>query len=443
MSEMPAAVVDADVAVIGSGIGGLAAAALLVKDGASVVVSERRGKVGGRMGTVERQGFLLPSGAILLPTGDTLSALFGELDLPYDVEPILHRSVYLLGERGERSYTMPTKGALRGLLTEAADAETAGRVVLALRGALTGEQPAPDTTMYRWLESLTDAPDVLGSFAAMAGAFLGVNAYEVSAEAYVAYVRYTAGGGSIGYARRGAGRLTQALADYITGHGSQVWLRSATERIRTDDDGLTGVDVARNGQVIHVRARAVISDVGPSRTLELLPEAARSEAFVREVTERMSPSPGVCHFIVSDEPLVDGPAPVLPSRGGRVCLICSPTTLVPDLAPDGRHYLEAICTVEESTDHSVAATRAAGAAGLADLDRLLPDWRRRGELLTSLTYRGDWPIYRAWPGTDVTGDPGVPGLRCVGDGVKPSGVPGTAGAVASARCAVAELTEVG
>ena len=68
MSETPAATatatatvdvdVDVDVVVIGSGIGGLAAAALLVKDGASVVVSERRGKVGGRMGTVERQGFL-------------------------------------------------------------------------------------------------------------------------------------------------------------------------------------------------------------------------------------------------------------------------------------------------------------------------------------------------------------------------------------------------
>lgn len=430
--------VDADVVVIGSGVGGLAAAALLARSGARVIVLERRGKVGGRMGTVEREGCLLPSGAILIPTGEYLEQLFVELGLRFEVEPIRARSVYWLGETDRRSFEMPERGALRALLTEAAGADDAQRILDALRSVLAGAPP-PETTMLGWLSTMTSSPDALGAFAAMAGAFLGVNGYEVSAAAFVEYLRYTArGGGGVGYARHGAGELSDDLAATIRTDGGEIWLRAAADAIEVDDDGVRAVLVRRQGAPTRIQTREVISDVGPVATIEML-GAAVDPNLQATIRKRLAPSPGVVHFLVSDEPLVDTSAPVLPARGGRVCLVCAPSILVPDLAPPGKHWLEVICTVEDSTDHSAASTRAAGQAGLEDLDRLIPDWQSRARLLTTLTYRAEWPIYRAWPGTDAQAETGVAGLNWIGDGVKPAGVPGTAGAVAGARRAVAAL----
>lgn len=50
------------VVIIGAGVAGLATAGLLARDGHDVVVLEKNGRVGGRAGTVERDGFRFDSG---------------------------------------------------------------------------------------------------------------------------------------------------------------------------------------------------------------------------------------------------------------------------------------------------------------------------------------------------------------------------------------------
>ncbi|MEV8250535.1 phytoene desaturase family protein [Microbacterium sp. NPDC076768] len=50
------------VVVIGAGVAGLATAGLLARDGHEVVVLEKNGRVGGRAGTIERDGFRFDSG---------------------------------------------------------------------------------------------------------------------------------------------------------------------------------------------------------------------------------------------------------------------------------------------------------------------------------------------------------------------------------------------
>ncbi|MPS75369.1 MAG: FAD-dependent oxidoreductase, partial [Microbacterium sp.] len=50
------------VVVIGAGVAGLATAGLLARDGHEVVVLERNDRVGGRAGTLEREGFRFDSG---------------------------------------------------------------------------------------------------------------------------------------------------------------------------------------------------------------------------------------------------------------------------------------------------------------------------------------------------------------------------------------------
>ena len=56
-----------DVAIIGSGIGGLCSAALLAHRGYKVVLVETLERLGGRFSTIEYEGFKITTGALGYP----------------------------------------------------------------------------------------------------------------------------------------------------------------------------------------------------------------------------------------------------------------------------------------------------------------------------------------------------------------------------------------
>ena len=63
-----------DVVVIGSGMGGLAAATLLSRKGYKILLVESKDRIGGRFSTIDYEGFKLPTGAshLLKPTHYTI-----------------------------------------------------------------------------------------------------------------------------------------------------------------------------------------------------------------------------------------------------------------------------------------------------------------------------------------------------------------------------------
>ena len=73
---------DAEVHVIGGGLGGLAAAALVARSGRSVVVHERRGRLGGRATTDERNGYRFNQGPHALYLGGEAMGVLRELGIP-------------------------------------------------------------------------------------------------------------------------------------------------------------------------------------------------------------------------------------------------------------------------------------------------------------------------------------------------------------------------
>src|SRR3990172_12935237 len=106
-----------DIAVIGSGIGGLSVAALLAREGYKVLVTERFRLLGGRCSTVNLNGYLVSTGAIALERGGILEQTFTDVGAAFPVKrPDPQMAFYLNG----RTLVTPPKGGLRWLLHQVA-----------------------------------------------------------------------------------------------------------------------------------------------------------------------------------------------------------------------------------------------------------------------------------------------------------------------------------
>ncbi|MHB8670024.1 MAG: phytoene desaturase family protein [Acidimicrobiales bacterium] len=119
----------AEVVVIGAGVGGLAAAARLARLGHRVTVCEQADRVGGKLGTFERDGFRFDTGPSLLTMPHVFSELFADTGAPMDtvlslrrVEP-LARYRWSDGSTLDASADLPTMCANLERLSPGSSAE--------------------------------------------------------------------------------------------------------------------------------------------------------------------------------------------------------------------------------------------------------------------------------------------------------------------------------
>ena len=420
---------DPAAVVLGSGVGGLCAGARLASQGWRVTLVERLHRLGGRWSTLDIDGFKIPTGAFLIAVDDPLAHTFTELGIDFEVRLLPERTAYLvegeLVETGDR-------GGLRALISTASrhDGSDAEAVMAAIKGALADEASRGEQSLPEWLAAAGAGPSVFAAVHALTQAFMALNAEEVKAAAFFAYLVATSGRGRHGIPPHGSRHLAEALAEYIVGHGGEVITGGPVARFLADGEGVSGVEL-QNGGRFH--ADVVVSDLGIRETARLLPsELADSLPGL----DTIRPAPGMTVFVASREPFFDHPAVVV--TGTRcVCLVTTPTLVAPELAPSGWHYTELISTFQSSADDS--NPKQERSRHMADVDDLLPGWEEKARLLHSATYRGAWPVYRAWPGEDPQERFPIPGLTLVGDAVKPGGWPGTGASAESARLAVAGI----
>lgn len=417
--------------VLGSGVGGLCAAARLSAQGVRVTVLERMRHVGGRFSTREIEGFKLPTGAFMIAIDDPLAWTFRDLGIEFPVREADERPAYLIEgeivEIGER-------GGLRTLVAAAArhDDSDADRVMQAIREALgdweNGQEPSGDEELPAWLARHGAGPTVIAVFESNTRAYLGVNAREVTIRAFLDYLTVTSGNARYGVPPEGGISVTSALADYVRGHGGSVLCQTPAARLLVDDgrEGVTVVGVEdRAGTQYH--ADLVVSGLGLEATIALAPDTITD---LIPVPPEQRNAPGVTSFIASREPFFDHlSVTVVGSR--CVCIVTTPTLLAPELAPDGWHFTESLSTFESSREQ--ADPKAELARHMADLDELMPQWRRRGRLLQTSTYRGVWPVVRTWMGHDSDNRFPVPGLALVGDSIKGPGWTGVGASADGAR----------
>ncbi len=274
-----------DAVIIGAGVGGLAAAARLAREGLRVLVLEREGHPGGTAFTFFRRGYQFPMG----PLGFSSPGLVREAWEELAGEPLcLERVDYLLRAFGlevplslpfsrleeKLAALFPGDGTgIRGFF--AAVREEAGR---GFRGEASG---SPAAGLLRGLVSDERLRSILGSQGTREPySSLGLLA-SMWTLMCVEGIHYPAGGFR---------RFSGALAEAVSARGGEVRLRSGVRGIITEGGRAAGAAL-EDGSV--VRAGAVVCNADFKSTFLGLLGAGQVPAAWREAVREAGQSPSV------------------------------------------------------------------------------------------------------------------------------------------------------
>jgi phytoene desaturase len=405
-----------DVVVIGSGMGGMCAAALLAHEGYRVLVTERLPYIGGRCSTIEYRGFKCTTGVIGPETGGVIQGIFDKVGADFNVRPV-GPPHYLVGGK---IHEVPAKGGFRTLLAAATRDETEiERVMEAISRALSWMEPSASISLRQWLLQYTRNEAILAIFQAMVSATTFVNADELPAREYFLFLKKMRGYRGFGYCPEGSVALPRSLSRVVEKNGGSVWTSCPAVRILSEKGVVRGAVVRRGGEEIQVQAAVVISNCGPRRTVELAGRENMDKGYLKELDETVKPAMVIVIQFASDTALLDCDYLIVTGLK-RINAVFQPTSICPELAPPGRHLLVAGGAPVSSL--SPLDGRKEIELCLAELREILPGFDRHAQLLLTGTFQGEWPAMQSWPGSDMPQKTPIVNLYNVGDGVKSSGM---------------------
>jgi phytoene dehydrogenase-like protein len=422
------------VLVVGAGMGGVCAAACLAAAGHRPLLVERATAVGGRASSFDKDGYVINTGAVAIePTGaigQTLDEVGIELDLRFP-EPA---NVFRIGSK-----TVNPGGGGWAFLIDRMTRHGA-KVMARLGQAHKGEYPETQVTLEQWIAGATRNQSIQRLFRNLAAAIFAVNADEIPARAFLTYFMEKGAFRKFGFHPDGTLGLTRALASVVQRDGGQLWLESEVQRIHVSGRRVTGATIRRGTESIEVTCDAIISDVGPIATIELVGQDALGEAYVGAIRRQSRPAANMIIHLASDEPLLDTPGLVVFSRTERVCNAGNMTAVCPELAPEGRH-LTVVYAVPRPAVKPFDAERELELA-IEELHRELPGMAA-AEIIDARVMQGDMPAQRAAAGYEMPWQTPLENLWNIGDGVREYASGGLQACAETARAAVAAALAYG
>lgn len=389
---------EADVVVIGSGIGGLCCAGLLARYEQDVLVLESHDLPGGAAHSFEVKGYKFDSGPSLFsglqsrgPQANPLSQVLDALGEPipcvkYDSWKVYVPEGEFLSRIGPTEFFKDLEkyagpDAVREwqkLLDAILPMSSAAMALppLSIRGdwgvlstaaaryapsllksfAQMGPQGALGATkLLRPFSEIIDSLELKDPFIRnwvdlLSFLLAGVKSNGIlSAEMVYMFAEWYKPNCSLEYPLHGSGAVVDALVRGVQKFGGRISLRSHVENIVVENGRAIGVKL-RTGQFVRVR-KAVVSNASMWDTLNLLPKEVVPKSYQERIkltpqcesfmhlhlgfdAEGMHEDLGIHHIVVNDW-----------KKGvdadQNVVLISVPSVLSPDLAPPGKHVLHA------------------------------------------------------------------------------------------------------
>jgi phytoene desaturase len=424
-----------DVVIVGSGMGGMCAGALLSRAGLKTLVLERLPIIGGRFSTRDYKGFKISTGGVAVQKPGPVEKLFREVGAELNVRYSNDTAYHIEG----KFYDLPAKGRMEKLIgLVARDEEEVRTVMGAIRRGMMWTEPPPSITFVEWLRQFTDNQKIIWIFQEFISGFAMANSDEVPATEFFRISKaspYV----EMGIAPQGNISLMESLAKVIRECGGDVWTRSTAKKILIDKWTAKGVIVQKQMEEIEISAKAVINN-GSAKTAVKLGGAENFDtAYLRLLQESGPATAQAWIWIASDRPIIENTLAVI-CDALRVNSITNMTKHCPELAPPGKH----LCVVGASAGSSTFPVdfRYETDLCMEDLRNIIPGFDRHVEVILPQYYRLDWPGYRAISGRYLPSKTSVINLYNVGDYVDVPGVKGAIATVAAAESARAVAKDI-
>ena len=428
--------------MIGTGVGGLCAAAGLTARGLRVLVIEKSPHLGGRCSHRVRDGFTVTTGAIMIPMGpaNAITQAFQAVGATMTMTETSGSIRYRL-PHGDWD-TPKGGGGLRGMIEFAleGDATATGELLGRVREAFASLDGLAGLSLRDWLDRHSGSANVKGIFQGFCAALMGTNLHEIPAAEFFRFLNSMSRGSRYGLATHGNGELMESLAAALEARGTDIRRRTRCERIHVERGRATGVRLRDDaGRELDVHADYVVSNTGPVRTIEL---AGGESPFAGKYLERLHATPWEAPIIhlsfVTDEPLIDDfKGSLIFGNTRNLIYLEIPSIISPELAPPGKFLHTAYGAPQDSARPDLERDMK---CALEELEQNFPGTLARADFLVRARHSGQAPGMHRWPGYMMPVDTPVAGLYNVGDGATPPGTIGTEGSAASARAAVERIT---
>jgi phytoene dehydrogenase-like protein len=423
-----------DVLVIGSGIGGMCAAAYLSHKGYQVLVTEALPRIGGHCSTIEYQDVKCTTGVLGPGLGGPLEELFKEVGAEYNVRPCGTPHYLING----KIIKLPQKGALRTLLSAAAQKPDEVEPVLkAFAKEMGSAESAPTMSLRKWIIQFTSDKGILELFQTMTAATAIVDIDNISARGFFLFLKKLRGWREWGVCPEGSIALPKALAKVIGKNNGEIWTGSPAMCINSEKSIARGATIYKDGREVKVQAAVVISNCGPKRTVDLAGRDNLGGDYVASL-EKLTPARAISIHIKSDVLLMDHDH-LLIVGARRIIALFQLTAVCPELAPPGTHYI--VAAADPISSLMPEEAREELDLCMQDLRNLLPEFDTHAEVLMTQCYHGNWPAMFSIAGQAMPQKTPIENLYAVGDGfISDAGMTAMVGAASSGIEAAKDIT---
>ncbi|HEY4312611.1 MAG TPA: FAD-dependent oxidoreductase [Pirellulales bacterium] len=352
---------ETDVIVVGAGLAGLMAAAVVARAGRSVQIVEQAGHAGGRAATNQIKNVQFNLGAHALYAGGHACRLLREMQIPFAGHfPSQGRPLLL---QRDTSYRLPTNllALFSSQLLTFSEKRRMTRFFVTIKNV--DARQLDGTTTRAWIEQAFGR----GNLASFIASLVRVATYvddvdRLSAGAAIDQLRLALTGNVL-YLDGGWQTIVAGLRQTAIENGATLRTSSRADSTDTTPDGL----LVRLSGGETIRGRTVILAVEPDAACRLLDRSADS-FLVRWMAQRVAVS-AACLDVALDR---------LPRPRDRFALgldrpmYYSVHSAAARLGPDGVHVLHLMKYLRHDRDE---APEAVGAELESFLDQLQPGWR--------------------------------------------------------------------